>query len=556
MKKDIVQTVLIMCVLVLCLGIILVVVSDTGEDKENGDEGEVHTHTHNDYVEKSGDTMTGDLVVENLHANEGVLGDGSGLRNLNASMINSGTIAVARLPSNIDADTIDGLDSAAFSLALHDHDGSYYTKIESDAKYALDSHSHPSTGDADTLDGLDSTDFTLISHDHDPSYYLRTEVDSSFLGLSGGTLTGDLFLPNLYASGIISGDGSGLSTLNASMISSGTISIARLPSNINADTVDGMDSSDFASSIHNHDTRYYQQFDVDANFLHVDGGTLTGDLYLPNLVASGMISGDGSTLTNLNASSITSGTIGIARLPPNINADTLDNYDSTNFVFVTDFSIHSGNPNTHHIKYTDAEAVAACSGIYAPIAHTHNATDITEGELAEDRLPQDSIDDTEIETGFGLVPSGTIVMWNGTTIPNGWALCDGTNGTPDLRGMFIVGYDPNDPDYNVIGLTGGEKNHLLLTSEMPAHTHSVTGSTSTDGDHNHGYDDRYGTNTREVTPAIGVQVRDIPYTTEPKTTNNAGDHTHTVTGSALTTGGSQAHENRPPYYVLAFIMKL
>ncbi|UCG71206.1 MAG: tail fiber protein, partial [Thermoplasmata archaeon] len=45
------------------------------------------------------------------------------------------------------------------------------------------------------------------------------------------------------------------------------------------------------------------------------------------------------------------------------------------------------------------------------------------------------MDETEIDPVFGLVPSGTIVMWNGTVIPNGWALCDGTNGTPDLRGM-------------------------------------------------------------------------------------------------------------------------
>jgi microcystin-dependent protein len=545
MKKDIVQTVLIVCVLVLCLGIILVVASDTGEDKENGDEGEVHTHTHNEYVEKSGDTITGDLVVENLHANEEVLGDGSGLRNLNATMLNSGTIAVARLPSNLNADTIDGQDSAAFALAIHDHDGSYYTKTVSDTKYALVSHSHPSTGDADTLDGYDSTDFTLISHDHDSSYYLRTEVDSNFLGLSGGVLNGDLNVANLYSSGILSGDGSSIWDLNASRITSGQISAAWLPSNIDADTVDGMDSLDFASSIHNHDTRYYQQSEVDANFLSQGGGTLTGDLNLPNLFVSGVINGDGSALTNLNASAITSGTIGIARLPPNIDADTLDGLDSLEFVLITDFSIHSGNPNAHHIKYTDPEAVAACAGIYAPLTHTHNATDITEGELDEARLPQST-----------LLPSGTIVMWNGTAIPTGWSLCDGTNGTPDLRGMFIAGYDSSDSDYDTIGNSGGEKTHTLTTNEMPSHWHSFSASTNSAGNHQHTFDDRHWDSSGSGPDLQEMSITSNDMMTTMKQTSMTGDHSHLINGLTDNDGGGAAHENRPPYYVLAYIMKL
>jgi microcystin-dependent protein len=265
---------------------------------------------------------------------------------------------------------------------------------------------------------------------------------------------------------------------------------------------------------------------VDANFLSLSGGILTGDLSLSNLYASGIISGDGKTLTNLNASAITSGTIGIARLPPNINADTLDGLDSLDF---------------------------------AMALHTHNATHITEGELDEARLPQGAIDDSEIETGFGLVPSGTIVMWNGTIIPNGWALCDGTNGTPDLKGMFIVGYDPNDTDYNATGLMGGEKEHALTVSELPSHRHYFSDTTSIDGAHSHTYQDLYWEidyNGYYVDENDPMSSDDNGYVTLSGLTSTAGAHSHSVSGYTDFEGGDSAHENRPPYYVLAFIMKL
>jgi microcystin-dependent protein len=434
MKKDMLNTVLLVCVLVVLIAIAIILAADSGKEIQVVEAG---AHTHDEYVEVSGDTMSGDLVVQNLHSNANINGNGANLLNLNASRINSGTIGSARLPSDIDAATLDGLDSFDFSLALHNHNVDYFTKSESDARFALVGHSHPSSGDADTLDGYDSAEFSFATHVHDSRYYQKSEVDSNFLSLGGGTLTGDLYLPDLYASGIISGNG--------------------------------------------------------------------------------------GSLTNLNASAITSGTIGIARLPPNIDADTLDGLDSLDL---------------------------------AMAIHTHNATHITEGKLDEDRLPQYAIDETEIDPLFGLVPSGTIVMWNGTSIPSGWALCDGTNGTPDLRGLFIAGYDPMDADYDAIGNIGGEKTHTLTTTEMPSHSHTVTGSTSTNGNHFHNYEDRYSVNNIVTIGGGGTQVRDDMENFQSKSTIGAGDHSHSISGTAAAVGGGQAHENRPPYYVLAFIMKL
>ena len=140
-------------------------------------------------------------------------------------------------------------------------------------------------------------------------------------------------------------------------------------------------------------------------------------------------------------------------------------------------------------------------------------------------------------TGIVSIPTGVIVMWSGTTIPSGWALCDGTNSTPDLRNRFIVGANDasktgittqTGPGFNVTtgaiddtyepGDVGGEDAHQLTVEELAAHTHTQNG----DGGGGGGG------------PNFGG------------TSNNPD------TGS---TGGDKYHENRPPYYALAFIMK-
>lgn len=53
-------------------------------------------------------------------------------------------------------------------------------------------------------------------------------------------------------------------------------------------------------------------------------------------------------------------------------------------------------------------------------------------------------------TRLATLPPGSIIIWTSKDIPNGWAICDGTNGTPDMRDKFIVGAS-NNRDINVIG---------------------------------------------------------------------------------------------------------
>jgi microcystin-dependent protein len=148
-----------------------------------------------------------------------------------------------------------------------------------------------------------------------------------------------------------------------------------------------------------------------------------------------------------------------------------------------------------------------------------------------------------------LVPAGVILLWSGSiaSIPSGWNLCDGTNGTPDLRNRFIVGAG----DTYAVGATGGADSVTLTEAQMPAHTHS--GSTDSAGDHNHtaAILDAWQNNTVDNNGGGTMYVGQG--STNTYTTSTAGAHTHTVTVGS--TGGGGSHENRPPYYALAYIMK-
>ncbi len=120
-----------------------------------------------------------------------------------------------------------------------------------------------------------------------------------------------------------------------------------------------------------------------------------------------------------------------------------------------------------------------------------------------------------MQTGISQILKGLILLWYGAIvdIPAGWGLCDGTNGTPNLTDRFIVGagssYNPDD--------TGGSVNH--------SHTGTTDGHTHTMVD----FQARYLSGAEE-------QKRDPMTNTDTFTSDNA--------------------DSRPPYYSLAYIMKL
>ena len=137
-------------------------------------------------------------------------------------------------------------------------------------------------------------------------------------------------------------------------------------------------------------------------------------------------------------------------------------------------------------------------------------------------------------------------MWSGTIAAaqalTGWKLCDGSNGTPDLRNRFIVGAHSGSgsgiiatagPGFGATtgissanytpGNTGGETAHQLTIAELASHNHQLT-----------------------LRLGYSWQLQGNDLNTPNETVN-----TYTTSN----TGGDKYHENRPPYYALAFIMR-
>lgn len=243
--------------------------------------------------------------------------------------------------------------------------------------------------------------------------------------------------------------------------------------------------------------------------------------------------------------------------------------------------------------------------------------------------------DGSLLTGIEGVPSGIIAIWSGTvaSIPSGWVICDGTNGTPNLTGQFVVHADADAAGTYNVGDTGGSNTVTLAETNLPGHTHSVSGTTASDGAHTHnvsGNTSTTGAHTHTLsgntsnsgnhthngsTSNTGTHKHNLTYqegggnatnrkvksafldqsVTDSAAVGNAGahshnfttaaggDHSHTLSGNAASagdhshtlsgtadsagahthtfsttsgsTGGGTAHENRPPYYALAYIMK-
>jgi hypothetical protein len=147
------------------------------------------------------------------------------------------------------------------------------------------------------------------------------------------------------------------------------------------------------------------------------------------------------------------------------------------------------------------------------------------------------------------LPTGIITMWSGAivNIPSGWALCNGSNGTPDLRDRFVVGAGST----YAVAATGGNANAVVVS-----HTHTATSVVSDPG-HNHA-----NGSFNRLLQVTGTQTASTVDNDpgEPNLTSSGNIQSNTTGITVSTTinssGVSGANANLPPYYALAYIMKL
>ena len=153
-----------------------------------------------------------------------------------------------------------------------------------------------------------------------------------------------------------------------------------------------------------------------------------------------------------------------------------------------------------------------------------------------------TVKDLQVDGVSNLTPKGGIIAWKPTTAnvvnnvlipPPTWALCDGSNGTPDLRGRFILGSGQGAGLINrLIDTSGGVEEVQLGITQIPSHSHNylrrTVGATTPHG------------NSYEVARSDWETWQ---------STSNAG-------GQTKLNGQADYHENMPPFYVLAYIMKL
>lgn len=169
-------------------------------------------------------------------------------------------------------------------------------------------------------------------------------------------------------------------------------------------------------------------------------------------------------------------------------------------------------------------------------------------------------------------PVGTILPFAGSSAPTGYLICDGsavsrttyanlfavigttygagdgstTFNLPNLKGSVPVGLDTTQTEFNTLGKTGGAKTHTLTTSELPAHTHSI----SSDGNHSHSV---YINAPGDLPSKYRVEFMGVSSVQQCGYTSTNGAHSHG--GATGSVGSGSAHNNLQPYITINYIIK-
>lgn len=132
----------------------------------------------------------------------------------------------------------------------------------------------------------------------------------------------------------------------------------------------------------------------------------------------------------------------------------------------------------------------------------------------------------------GTIPIGGIILWSGETIPDGWAICNGSQGTPNLQGKFVLATGGN----HTLGETGGQEEYTLTMNNIPQHKHQI-------------YFQEY---------KWGDNANRRPFPSNTQDSSIAGEDP--TFSSIYTQDAGQASPTPvptvPPYYVLYYIMRI
>ena len=241
---------------------------------------------------------------------------------------------------------------------------------------------------------------------------------------------------------------------------------------------------------------------------HIAADSIDAEHYAAGSVDATALAANAVTAAKINDGEITTAKIGNSQITTTLLADDA----------VTGDKINANAVSTSHIADNSITS-AKIADTSVTLAKLEHGTSSNDGKF----LRANNGADPTFETIGGGLPTGAIIIWSGAAnaIPTGYVLCDGNNSTPNLAGKFVVGYHASNGDYDV-GDTGGAETVTLTEAQMPSHVHHFLiqdGSTSPMG-----------------------------YAQSANGTNIGWAGTNSK-------GGDAAHENRPPYYALCYIMK-